>query len=491
MQLWPEQQIAVEHATAFFSAASPGDKRFFTSPTGTGKSVIELSLLRSHPQSWLLTPWNEVVAGLVSKLGYTLPASLDALSELAWGERISTPIRLRNAMLHGAGPAIGQLIVDEAHHADAETYRLLELLSGLAPAAGFSATGFRGTPKGTADLRERWGVPIPILTYPEAAALGRITIPSCRTIPLVDDDQITITGGEFAVRQVEAAVGEKAGYVAELLRPCFVGGQWDRPTILACPTQASARVLAAAVGKIGWCVSINSETPYNARQAAFRACVGGKLAIAQVRVIGEGVDLPLRRLVDVAPHMSPVLWLQQFGRVTRPGGESEYWCCNRNLARHAYLLDGCLPPSVVSESDDAFDGPSTRASARAFGLESLGRLRPTRIKTVQGESCLAYAITQTVNTAVTEYYVIVRSNHSEPIWARRDRLSGSYGTRWQRCDPPQDLTGFASLKPNTLTPKQAAWWSRAATSRGLEVGQKITSKEFQVLPVLCDLGVRL
>ncbi len=61
----------------------------------------------------------------------------------------------------------------------------------------------------------------------------------------------------------------------------------------------------------------------------------------------------------------------------------------------------------------------------------------------------------------------------------------AYG-KWQRCDPPEDVKGFASLPPKTLSDKQRAWWKQCAAGRGLDPNAEVTRKVFPALPVLLD-----
>ena len=82
-----------------------------------------------------------------------------------------------------------------------------------------------------------------------------------------------------------------------------------------------------------------------------------------------------------------------------------------------------------------------------------------------------------------------------PIWASKVNGKKEDGTRdwgtWQKCEAPNDITGFASLGQREPSEKQRNWWSRSAAHFGLDPTQELTKKCFQALPVLKDTGERL
>lgn len=490
------QELAVDHASGFLAGAKPGERQLYASPTGTGKSFMELGVQARVPGSWILTPKVEIVAGLLSKQGLDVgELSEDALFALAAEHRISTVVRLRNRLLQGGLETPVAIIVDEAHHETAETYQQIDLLCGLAPAVGFTASPYRGTPRSTAAFRQRWGEPVWILTYPEAVARGVLSFPTCRIVPVLDDDEVAVSNGEFVVKEVEDATRSAFDRIAGIITPFYDGSSWDRPSMLAVPSVdialSLARFLPASVAVIG-------TTPHRERVAAFESMVNRRTLLVQVAVVGEGVDLPIRRLVDLSPAISPVKWVQQFGRITRPvrPGElpPEYVCCNRNLLRHAYLLDGCLPPSIIADGQKFF-GAGKRAGMRVVGLEGLGRFKGVEVPFAGGVEGLCYSLSSYEGGKLREYFALAHPAKEEVLWARRESGSKSDGTRsygkWSRCEPPDGVEGFQSVRPSEVSAKQSAWWTRSAEFYGLDPTAKVSRKNFAVLPVLSDLGVRL
>jgi hypothetical protein len=494
----PYQTLAVDHAAEFLLAANPGQRQGYAAPTGTGKSVIELLLQERFPDAWILTPRLEIVAGMLDKLGCGVGDSEASIVRVGMERRITTPVRMRNLLLGGRMSAPGKLIIDESHHDLCATHQDIHLLTGLAPAVGFTATPYRGTPAGTAAFRQVWGEPLWILTYPEAVQMGVLAFPSIRVEPLVDDDEIEISNGELVVSQIEAATLCKLDYVIDLCRPMRTrcGNAWDMPTMFAVPSVELAYTVGRELMRADLpALYVTGESTHAARQAAFDACIGRQAALVQVNVVSEGVDLPIRRLVDLSPTLSPVKWLQQLGRIMRPGDVApEYICCNRNLLRHAYLLEGCLPNGKLAEAQQAFPEPAKRLGMRVVGLEGLGRFKAVELPLASGVVASCYALSTVEGAVVTQYFAIVHPGREEPIWARKTNLRDGEDTkygRWARCEAPTDVRGFASVTPSELSDKQAAWWKRAARHFGLDPDAKVTRKSFQALPVLADLKVRL
>jgi hypothetical protein len=500
MPLRPYQQVAFNHAMNWFSTAKHGQKIVYEMPTGTGKSYIEKELLSALPDALLITPRIEIQAGLLEKMGVT-GVPLGEVTGIAESHGIYTPIRLRNVLSRGIIQQPGKLIVDEGHHGTADTYELLDYLTGQVPSCAFTATAFRGTPKATAAFQKRWGRPVVIMAFGEAAREGVLSTPKCRIVPLIDDDTVEVCNGEFIVTQLDSAIG---GVIPQIVKLSWDwqlsgGGAWDRPTMYTVPTVKSAYDLATALHNSGIPTQVvTGETPYPVRQAAFKLCVECEAALVQVNVVSEGVDLPIRRLIDLRPTLSPVLWMQTFGRITRPvrsGEESpEYVCCCRNLLRHAYLLDGVIPSVVIAECENSFGGVGIRGGLRVLGFEGLGRFKATELPLLDGTTGLLYAVSAVEGQRVTQYCVMSAPNRAETLIAKRERGYGANwdrSNRWIRCDMLPDLSGFASIPPTPLTEKQNAWWKRSAATRGLNPEATVNARSFQAMPVLFDIKGKL
>lgn len=467
-------------------------------PMGTGKSVIELAAQEQVPGSWIVTPRVEIIQGMMKKLGYEYSSEAKLLAA-AWAYKITTPVRLRNALLKGELHDLPTgLIIDEGHHIEAETYQQILLCVGRIGVVLLTASPFRGTPNSTARFRETWGAPEWLLTYREAIEKGYMSLPVMQTVPLVDDDVIEISNGELQISSIEAATRVRMESIVELLARWFDPKtlRWDKPTIVSMPSTNLVMDLKERLDRAGIPSDyVVQDSSYNERQEAFKTTLACETLLIQINVVSEGVDLPLRRLVDCSPTLSPVKWIQQVGRITRPGGEGEYYCTNRNLLRHAYLFDGTLPAQPILQAQEAFVFPSKRAGSRVVGLEALGRLKPATVELKCGVQVTTYAVSTNEGGKTTEHFVILHPRFQLPIWAKKENVRKQDGTldygRWVACQAPSDLQGFASLAPKAVSEKQLAWWKRCAGYFGLDAESVPTRKTFQILPVLGDLNLPL
>lgn len=503
------QEAAVAHASLLVADGTP--RAMFASPTGTGKGTIELALLRdlrrAGREAIILTPALDVVKGFVERCaGRDLPEDLseDRLSALGESLGIFTPVRYRNQVLQGEAVSAEVFIVDEAHH-NVDSGDVAGLLFALAPEAqwvGFTATPFRGSPKGTRELREVWGEPWVVLTVPEAIERGACQLPDFSIVPLVDDDRIKVVNGQFQVASADREVGSRVGDLVKLAGEEVV----RQPTVLVVPSTDVARLVVEHAREHGTPGGqdfefVGAHSTQTDRARAFARAKEREAVLVTIAVLREGVDLPwLRTMVDAAPTLSPVVWAQRVGRIMRPGPDRpRYLCTCRNLERHAYVLQGAVPRFAIAEAQQAFMGPSKIAAGRVIGLEALKRFKQIPIPLTGGLWCSAYVLYSSDGEGhITQYVSILHPAREEPVTASRVNVVSATGEmdwgNWSRCEVPEDLVGFSSVpSPKPLSDKQKKWWRSAAQRRGLDAGaaDKLTSRQFFVLPVLEQLREKL
>lgn len=490
----PFQEQAVARATEWLKTATRGSRLMLVGPTGVGKTTVILDTLAANPGGICVTPSLEIIAGMLQKLGVPVPEGDEALASHGQQYGLWTPIRFRNRLAEGSVSHPAYLIDDEAHHSVADSWEDFYTYCGEPPCLGFTATPFCGTPRKTKALRDSWGPPEYMITLREAVDLGYVSLPTCSIVPMLDDDKVKLTStGEFDVTSAGELLGSRITELSVLVSKFWDGG-FDKPTMLAVPSTEALSLVVESLRARGISAdAVTADTGRSIRDAAFAACVARQSALVQIRVVSEGVDLPIARLIDVRPMMSPRDWLQQFGRITRPGLESEYICCNRNLLRHSYLLEGLLPTAIVAKGIADFGSPGKRAATRAIGLEAVGRFKAAEVPYADGTVGQIYAVSEVVGSTVTQYTILVHPCVPYPIVARRVNLrqadNTAYG-RWQRVDQIPEISGFASVNPSPLSEKMEAWWKRSAKNFGLNPDAKINRKSFVALPVLADLKTR-
>lgn len=500
-------------------SANPNQWHLFSAPTNTGKSLCELMFLQANPGSILITPRLEIIAGMLDKLGhYVEDLSDKSLIDLAWQYGIITPVRLRNILAKGElSFSPSYICLDEAHHSLAESWEDLHMYLNGTPVIGLTATPYRGTPKGTKKFREQWGnVVHSIINLPDAVSRGFFHIPKTTIWPLVDDDIIDVTNGEFNVTKADEVIIDR---IKALVNKCTVSRfycknsqLWDKPTIFSVPSTEVALQLTNELNNAGMTASVVIQsTPRKLRRTIFQRLVSCSTAIVQIDVVSEGVDLPVRRIIDIRPTMSPVKWIQQVGRIRATPDDPtppEYICCCRNLERHAYLMEGLLPNSSVKDAQEAFDSTAElgkikcsltkRMGMRAVGLEGLGRFTYSYVQLLNGLWCITYNLVHTEGFSRQEYFILVHPNHPQPVVGLKvstvdqntNEMKWGY---WKLIESIPDLKGCTSLNLKNeeyLSDKQKSRWTADAEKLGLNPHQQVTNRKLQSLFFLRNTGLR-
>lgn len=499
---YQEAEVAAALKFAYEAMTDSGPlRRLATFPAGTGKGTIQLAILEEFADmkisAWILTPSLDIVRGLLSRIEDSPDVSaLSAakLAEVAAAYRISTPRRFERALRLGLVEAPEVIISDECHH-DVDSGLIAGNIAAFLPRVvwlGYTATPYRGSARGTAELRSFWGGPHWGMDIPDAIEAGWQKLPTFSIIPLVDDDRVKVTSGEFQPSSALAEIRPRAGEIAQFIAEKGI----HVPSVLTVPSSEAAKLmhLELATRHVrGWWVS--AKTPQDERAAAYEMCRAGKCILISIKVLSEGVDLPwLRRLYDVRPTTSAVSFIQQTGRIMRPApGVPEYYCFCRNLERHSYLLQGCIPRAKIVEAQTAFEQSSYRSSSRVLALDGIGRFKSVPLPLDGGGFAHMHAIYTVDSRGVkTEYASIVAPWIAEPLTATRQIRPGIGRERFGKyalAPIPEDVSGFGLLESGgKLSDKQRQWWERSGRRFGLdpEAAESITRRQFAALPVLSD-----
>ncbi len=472
MTLYPDQLTAVAVGVAEKHRVA------IVSPTGTGKSYIAKAILDGDPKAVFVAPSQEILDGLKQK-GVA-------------GRKLWTVKKLHNRLMGGEELDVSRLVIDEAHHAVDDTHQgVFACIPETVPLVGLTATFYRGTPKGTAELHQFWGDPYIALTWTDAAAQGRIRLPHFETVPLVDDDILSVTGGEFSINTVTSEYARKSEDAASILlshdmlsHPCVVG--------------VSSREMAAEMARTilevckKQCAIVDADTKPKDRGLAFHQTLACERVLVHINVVSEGVDLAIRNYLDLSPTLSPRLFVQRAGRIMRPGSVlPKYVCTNRNIERHAYLLEGGIPEANVIQAQSAFVSPSVRNARRAMGLESLGKIKSDSVLTTSGLRVSFYSVVSVDVSSRTSYLCVLHPTQSAPVWLGRTGTDAYSHEPWRVVEAPKSLEGYGSTPSRPLTPGQKKWWDNQARTFGLDPTQDVTARKFQLMPALKDIGYSL
>jgi hypothetical protein len=460
----------------------------FVAPTGTGKTRIQRRARRHFPNSVQLVPGPDIARQFPDEGVWTYKTFLN---------------RLRDGSVDPT--LIDTIFRDEAHHLDDTNEQIDEFFPHAKRIFGFTATDYRGTPAETMRLRTYYKGNIHrLITIKDAIARGIMALPTVEIYPLHNDDEISVKGGDFVVSQVNKMVESRFDDLVNLVTTRF----WDpeaqrytRPIMICftsvylCEEFARRLPLPSAV--------VTGET--TGREEAFARVVNREAILVQIKVVGEGVDLPIRVMIDCAPTMSPVFWMQRFGRITRPTDVPPlYIVTNHNLMRHAYLMEGAIPATAFKDYDKKFPGwkPNARAAGRIIGeVQGFSKFKPAEVPLADGSNAMGICIDDPSGRG-HQYACLIHPATDKAIFARRDFVTKvdedgrtirdySKKPKWRSITELPDLSGYTSTPASPLTPAQSSWWEKQSARVGLDNKRLPNARGFAFFPILLDLGVRV
>ena len=338
-ELRPYQRECIQRIVESYKA---NRRRVLVSlPTGTGKTVVFASFpraLRMKKKMLVLAHRDELLEQAREKLLHVAP---DVPVTIEQAQRHADPAaqvviasvptlgRTNSKRLAALDPAdFSIVVVDEAHHAVATTYRKIfdhfGLFSpGTALLVGFTATPRRGDGRGLGEIfeeivyargieemmREGWLCPI---------AGWRVTSD-------VDLDQVQVRHGDFVESQLARAVNLRARNDAVL--EAYSKYASGRRAIVFCADVAHAKAMAETFASAGIAARpVWGEMPREARHEALASLRSGETKVlTNCNVLTEGFDEPrVECIVMARPTKSRLLYAQMIGRGTRqhPGKDN-------------------------------------------------------------------------------------------------------------------------------------------------------------------------
>jgi DNA repair protein RadD len=209
------------------------------------------------------------------------------------------------------------LIVDEAHHEVAGSWRSVTDAWTKCRILGVTATPERLDGKGLGDAFDE------IVLGPSMSVLigeGHLAEYDYLAPPnAIDMSGVKTRGGDYAVDDLEKAmmasaiVGDSVEHYGR-----FLDG---RPAIAFCVTRAHARAVAKQFCDAGWkAAAIDGSMSSAEREDLIAALADGRLnVLTSCELISEGVDVPVcAGAILLRPTKSLAMFLQQVGRILRP-----------------------------------------------------------------------------------------------------------------------------------------------------------------------------
>jgi len=328
------QQDAV---SAVLTARANGRERvLLILPTGAGKTIVFASIiggiLTDGGRALVLVHRDELLNQAVAKLRDVLGVEIDIGIVKAEQNNIDAQIVVASVQTLCRPNRLAQLgsgfvvcVIDEAHHAAAETYRQIlsrvrDPVDSSEPAPfvlGVTATADRGDGVGLAGVFESIAYEKPML---ELIEHGHLVDIAARQIAIrADFNQLHTRAGDFVDGETGAALlaAEAPAQVAraydELAR--------DRKGLVFTPTVAVAEAMADAFNEQGIpAASLDGTTPIDQRRHILSDLKSGAVqVVSNCGVLTEGFDEPSISCVTIAkPTKSRGHYTQMLGRGTRP-----------------------------------------------------------------------------------------------------------------------------------------------------------------------------
>lgn len=301
---------------------TPTGNHLVVMATGLGKTVV-MTHLKRNGRVLLLSHRDELVRQ--PEKYFDCSFGIEKAEEHAGDEEVvsasvqslSRPDRMKRF----APDAFDTIIIDEAHHSAAKSYRaVLDYFSGAKRRIGFTATPQRGDNVRLTDVFDdiifnrdlRWGI--------QNNYLSRIR---CEQV-----------FGKFKLKNVKKHLGDYSdsdlekvmldGGAIVTAAKAYVEKCLDRHTLIYCVTKRLCYLLRETIcslipdKKDTVCV-VTGETPAEERRQILKDFADGKIrSIINCMVLTEGTDLPIcDTIMNLRPTCNPTLYQQMAGRGTR------------------------------------------------------------------------------------------------------------------------------------------------------------------------------
>ena len=314
-------------------------------PTGTGKTVVLASVVESflgeHPLKsvWIVAHRRELVSQIQETIERVFSNRFAEKEDGSSDNLIEKPLdsslfTLRSSLIKAMsiqwlarhydeiGEEPGMIVIDEAHHALAKTYKEMWDRFPKAKFLGLTATPCRLNGKGFIDL---FDVLVQSWSVPEFISKGRLATYDFVSIKsngvtqrLIDSLQKRGADGDYQNKEMDMLLNKRPS-IERLYRSFEEYGK-DRKGIVYAINISHAKKIVELYQEHGIkAVAIDSKTPAAERQADIEAFKKGDIQVlVNVDIFSEGFDCPDVEFVQLArPTLSLAKYLQMVGRGLR------------------------------------------------------------------------------------------------------------------------------------------------------------------------------
>lgn len=300
-------------------------------PTGVGKTVILSHMIAEHlalggmiGKALVIVHREELINQTVAKLHDVAPDLKVGVVKAGRNEIIGYDVivasiqTIRKPERLEQLKNIGLVIVDECHHAAADSYvSVMNALSDHALFVGFTATMDRGDKRSLVDVWSEVVYTRDVLDMiPEylVDVQGRMV-----TIDGMSLNEAKVTRGDYSDSSLSDLLLDAGAQ--EIVAESYKTHASDRKGLLFAPTVKAAQAFSDALNKVGIkSAVVHGSMPDEERKLVIKRFIKGDVqVISNCMVLTEGFDVPEASCCVIArPTRSASLYVQMVGRVLRP-----------------------------------------------------------------------------------------------------------------------------------------------------------------------------
>ncbi|AKT43620.1 DEAD/DEAH box helicase [Chondromyces crocatus] len=319
------QKRAIEMARR---AIRSGKKRpLIVAPTGAGKTVIACAIVESAMEKGSRTLFMAHRRELIEQTSRKLDEmEIDHGVIKAGHPRVRPELPIQVGSVQTLARRLGKgkdpfrlVIVDEAHHAPAKSYKAVLEASPDAVVLGLTATPYRADGVALGDVFDAL---VEVTTIEALIDAGHLVEPRVFGRRVPDLSRVRKVGPDYNLGQL-AEVMDQGELVEDIV------GTWrekaeGRTTVVFAVNIAHSQHIARAFAKAGIAAGhVDGEMGEDERAAVLGRLARGEIQVlSNCNILTEGWDLPQCSCVVLArPTRSRSLWKQMCGRALRPAPE--------------------------------------------------------------------------------------------------------------------------------------------------------------------------
>lgn len=320
------------------------DRPVLVAPTGAGKTVIGGEIVRRAVARGRRVLWLAHREELIQQAAQRLARTGCPVAIIMAGhkEARDLPVQVASiqSLVRRTFPPADVVIVDEAHHVRARTYRKVLDAYPQAAVLGLTATPFRSDGRGLGDV---FGTILVASTAADLVTAGHLLEPQFFAPYTPDTKGLRKRGGDWTGDDLGRLM-DKPHLVGDVVKTWQQRAAGRRTVVFATTVQHSKNLVDAFLAAGVSAAHLDGETPKADRARVLADLASGRLTVvSNCAVLTEGWDLPVLGCAILArPTASLGLHLQMVGRVMRPApGKADAVVLDHagNVHRHGMPTD--------------------------------------------------------------------------------------------------------------------------------------------------------